>query len=263
MTKYETIELGVNDGLARLTLNQPNIGNPFNAVCCREFGEVANELAGRNDVRAVLFSARGQYFSVGGDLDMFSANLEAMPNAVLQGTAGLHMGMARLLRLNAPIVGCVHATAMGGAVSVLSNCDLVFSARSARFGAAYSHIGFSCDLGASFGLTSRMGLARARRFLLLGEVLDAADAERTGLVDYVVDDDKVYAQAEQAAIRLSQGPTRAYGEVRRLLARSLAQAFEAQLEDEAQSLARVAATEDAREGITAFIEKRRPMFKGR
>jgi len=260
---YETIELVVNDGLAHLTLNQPDLGNPFNAVFCREFGQVANELAGREDVRVVLLSARGNFFSVGGDLGMFSRDLDAMPNAVREGTAGLHMGMARLLRLNAPIVVCVHATAMGGAVSVLSNCDLVYSARSARFGAAYSHIGFTCDLGASFGLASRMGLARARRFLLLGEVLDAVEAERTGLVDYVVDDAEVNAQAEQAAVRLSRGPTLAYGEVRRVMARSLGQAFEAQLEDEAQALARVAASQDAREGITAFLEKRRPMFKGR
>jgi len=260
--KYETIELVVNDGLARLTLNQPELGNPFNAVCCREFGQVANELAGRKDVRAVLLCARGNYFSVGGELGMFSRDPDAMPNIILEGTAGLHMGMARLLRLNAPIVACVHATAMGGAVSVLSNCDLVYASRSARFGAAYSYIGFTCDLGASFGLASRMGLARARRFLLLGEVLDTVEAERTGLVDYVVDDAELSNQAEQAAVRLSQGPTRAYGEVRRLMARSLGQAFEAQLEDEAQALARVAASKDAREGITAFLEKRRPRFTG-
>lgn len=261
--KYETIELVVNDGIARLTLNQPELGNPFNAVCCREIGQVANELAGREDVRVVLLCARGNYFSVGGDLGMFSRDIDAMPNAVLEGTAGLHIGIARLLRLNAPIVGCVHATAMGGAVSLLSNCDLVYSARSARFGAAYSQIGFTCDLGASFGLASRMGLARARRYLLLGEVLDAVEAERTGLVDYVVDDAELSAQAEQAAVRLSRGPTRAFGEVRRLMARSLGQAFEAQLEDEAQALARVAVSKDAREGISAFIEKRKPKFKGR
>lgn len=191
--KYETIELVVNDDLARLTLNQPDLGNPFNAVFCGEFGQVANELAGRADVRVVLLCARGNYFSVGGDIALFSHDLDAMPNAVREGTAGLHMGMARLMRLNAPIVACIHGAAMGGAVAVLFNCDLIYSARSARLGAAYSQIGFTCDLGASFGLASRMGLARARRFLLLGEVLDAASAERTGLVDHVVDDAEVSA----------------------------------------------------------------------
>lgn len=145
---------------------------------------------------------------------------------------------------------------------MLSNCDLVYSARSARFGAAYAHIGFTCDLGASFGLASRMGIARARRFLLLGEVLDADEAQRIGLVDHLLDDDAVADTARKEAVNLSQGPSRAYGEIRRLLVRSLANPFETQHEDEAQSLACVAGSFDAREGIAAFVEKRRPRFRG-
>jgi 2-(1,2-epoxy-1,2-dihydrophenyl)acetyl-CoA isomerase len=259
---FETIDLVFDGALARLTLNQPELGNPFNATCCREFGAVANRIASNKGVRAILLSARGKYFSVGGDIGWFTEDLDSVPDMVREGTAGLHMGLARLLRLDAPIIASVHATAMGGAVSLLSNCDLVFGAHSARFGAAYSQIGFTCDLGASFGLASRMGIARARRFLILGEMLDATQAERVGLVDQVVDDAELAAQAEQAAIRLSQGPTRAYGEVRRLLARSLSQGFEAQLEDEAQALTRVCASHDAREGITAFAQRRKPAFKG-
>lgn len=260
---YQTLELTVGDGLARLVLNQPELGNPFDPACCAEFGQVATELAGRRDVRAVLLSARGRFFSVGGDLAPFARDLDAMPETVLRGTAGLHMGMARLLRMDAPIIASVHATAMGGAVSVLSNCDLVYCARSARLGAAYSRIGFTCDLGASFGLASRLGPARARRFLILGEVLDAVQAEAVGLVDFVVEDAALEAEAEQAALRLAAGPTRAYGEVRRLMARALARGAEELLEDEAQALARVAAGPDAREGIAAFMEKRAPVFQGR
>lgn len=260
---YETLELVVSEGVASLTLNQPDQGNPLNAACCREFCHVANELASRDDVRAVLLRARGRHFSVGGDVSLFSQDLDAMAGAVLHGTSVLHMGIARLMRLNAPLVACVHGAAMGGALAILSNFDVVYSAPSARFGAAYAQLGFTCDLGASFGLASRMGLARARRFLLLGEILDADEAGRTGLVDYVMADTEVNAQAEAAAVRLSRGPTRAYGEIRRLMARSLGQAFEAQLEDEAQAFARAAATQDAREGITAFVEKRSPIFNGR
>ncbi|MDX9788013.1 MAG: enoyl-CoA hydratase-related protein [Desulfobacterales bacterium] len=259
---YETFDLVVSDGIARLTMNQPDLGNPFNEVCCREFGQVANDIAGRKEVRVVLLSARGQYFSVGGDIVRFSQHIDTMADVVREATGSLHMGMARLMRMNAPIVACVHATAMGGAVSVLSNCDLVYSARSARFGAAYSKLGFTCDLGGTFGLASRIGLARARRFLLIGEVIDAAEAERIGLVDHVVEDEEIRIQAEQAAIQLSKGPTRAYGEIRRLMARTMSQGFEAQLEDEAQAFMRAAVTLDAREGITAFIEKRGPMFSG-
>lgn len=259
---YETFELTIKDGLARLTLNQPDLGNPFNPAACREFVEVANQLGARRDVRAVLLSGRGRYFSVGGDLSMFSGKPDDIAGTVLRQTAQLHMGMARLMRLDAPIVACVHGAAMGGAMAVVANCDLVYAARSAKIGAAYAHIGFTCDLGATFGLASRMGIARARRFLLLGETLDAEAAQRAGLVDEVFDDHALVAEAEQMALRLSRGPTRAYGAIRRLMARSLATPFESQLEDEAQALARVAALHDAREGIAAFVDKRKPQFTG-
>jgi 2-(1,2-epoxy-1,2-dihydrophenyl)acetyl-CoA isomerase len=108
-----------------------------------------------------------------------------------------------------------------------------------------------------------MGLARARRYLLLNEVIDAAQAAQVGLVDQVVEDAMLVAEAEQAVLKLSKGPTRAYGEIRRVFSRALGQPFEAQMEDEAQGLARAAATLDAREGITAFVEKRKPNFQGR
>ncbi|GAC1619747.1 MAG: 2-(1,2-epoxy-1,2-dihydrophenyl)acetyl-CoA isomerase PaaG [Nevskia sp.] len=260
---YQSIDLSIRDGLARLVLNQPDQGNPFNAEFCSEFCDAANELAGRDDLRAVLLSANGRFFSVGGDIQMFMQTLDKLPSKIREWTSGLHMGMARLMRLDAPIVACVHATAMGGAVALTANCDLVYSARSARFGAAYPQIGYSCDAGATFGLASRLGIARARRFLLLNEMLDAEEAARIGLVDHVVDDALVYAEAEKAALKLGQGPTRAFGAIRHLLNRSLGQPFESQLEDEAQALIRVSGSADAREGITAFAEKRKPKFLGR
>ena len=260
---YQSLELTVSDGLARLALNQPDIGNPFNAEFCREWAEVANELLGRRDVRAVLLTGRGKFFSVGGDIQMFSKNLDVLPSKIREWTAGLHMGTARMARLDAPIVAAVHATCMGGACALIANTDLVYSARSARFGAAYSQIGYSCDAGATFGFASRMGIARARRFLILAEMLEAEQAASAGLVDHVVDDAVLMAEAEKAAIRLSQGPTRAYGELRRLFSKSLGQPLEAQLEDEAQALIRAASCDDAREGIVAFVEKRKPRFQGR
>lgn len=260
---YQSLDLTVSEGLARLALNQPEIGNPFNAEFCREWGEVANELLGRKDVRAVLLTGRGRFFSVGGDIQMFSKNLDVLPAKIREWTAGLHVGTARMARIDAPIVAAVHATCMGGACALIANTDLVYSARSARFGAAYSQIGYTCDAGASFGLASRMGIARARRFLILAEMLDAEQAAEVGLVDHVVDDAVLMAEAEKAAIRLSQGPTRAYGELRRLFTKALGQPIEAQLEDEAQGLIRAASCEDAREGIRAFVEKRKAKFQGR
>lgn len=260
---YENFELSVTDGLARLVLNRPDVGNAFTERGCEEFGLVADELASRSDVRAVLLSARGRFFSVGGDLSMFTRDLDRSAEAVRRGTAGLHRGIARLRRLDAPLVACVHAPASGGAVAVISNCDFVYAARSAKLGAAYIHVGFTCDLGATVGLASRMGVNRAMRFLMLGETLTAEAAQKAGLVDEVFDDDAIAAESEALAQRLAQGPTQAYGQLRQLFSRVFANGFESQIEDEAQVLARIASSQDAREGLTAFAEKRKPRFKGR
>jgi 2-(1,2-epoxy-1,2-dihydrophenyl)acetyl-CoA isomerase len=260
---YETLVLEVKDGVAHLVLDQPDLGNPFNAAFCAELGRAAGELAGRSDVRSVLLRANGNYFSVGGDIKMFSKRLDSLPGDIRDWTAGLHLGVARLARLDAPIVAAIHATAMGGAVGLAAGCDLVYCARSAKLGAAYTTIGYTCDMGASFTLASRMGLSRARRFLLLGEVLSAEEGERCGLVDHVVEDARLMEEAEGAAMRFARGPTRSYGELRRLMTTALGGALERQLEDEVQALVRAASTADAREGIMAFVERRKASFNGR
>src|SRR5690606_35017870 len=108
----KSIELTICDGLARLTFNQPDIGNTLNEIFCKEFAEVANELTSNQDVRAVLLSAKGKYFSLGGDIKVFSNNLDRLPENILSSVTGLHIAMARLMRLNAPIIASVQGTAM-------------------------------------------------------------------------------------------------------------------------------------------------------
>lgn len=259
----DAIQLEIIEGIAHVVLDQPELGNPFNDRFCSDMCRIANALSASREARAVLLRANGRFFSVGGDIGMFVQHLDELPVQIRNWTASLHMGLARLARLDLPIVTAVHATAMGGAVALIAGSELVYAARSARFGSAYAGIGYSMDAGASFALASRMGLARARRFVLCAEVLDSETACRTGLVDFVVDDGAVLAEAQAAAERLARGPTRAYGEIRRIFQTALGKPFEAQLEDEAQGLARVAGSEDAREGIRAFAEKRKPVFKGR
>lgn len=260
--QYESIDLSVCDGVARLTLDQAEIGNPFNERFCNDWLAVSGELAARRDVRAILLAANGRFFSVGGDIRMFVDQLDELPERIRQWTAALHAGMARFARLDAPMVAAVHGVAMGGAAALVGSCDVVFAGRGATIGAAYPGIGFSCDAGASRSLASRMGHARARRFLICGETLDAEQARAAGLVDFVVDDAELDDEATAMAARLAAGPTRAFGEVRRLFNKVWSQPLEAQLEDEAQALATVAGSADAREGIRAFAAKRKPGFVG-
>jgi 2-(1,2-epoxy-1,2-dihydrophenyl)acetyl-CoA isomerase len=137
------------------------------------------------------------------------------------------------------------------------------AAENARFVAAYAGIGYCCDAGTSVMYARRMGLARARKFLLMNETLGATQALEAGLADEIAPTKALHARAEAIALQLAAGPTKAFGEIRRLLMSVEDQPLEAQLELEAQALARCAATADAREALTAFAEKRRPVFKGR
>ncbi|MDB5731470.1 MAG: enoyl-CoA hydratase/isomerase family protein, partial [Variovorax sp.] len=146
---------------------------------------------------------------------------------------------------------------------LLAGCDVVMAGASTRIGSAFAQLGFSCDSGSSVTLSARMGVARARRFVLLAEVLGSEDAQRAGLIDQIVADAQLQDEALALARRLAAGPTVAYGETKRLFLQAGVAQLEAQLEDEALTLARVSATLDAREGIAAQVEKRKPAFQGR
>lgn len=251
------------DGVATLTLDQAARGNPIDGEFCAAFRRVALGLWDTPGLRVVHLRAEGKNFSLGGDLKSFYPKREALPPVVRAWTADLHMGLARFAQLPVPTVVEVQGFAMGGAVALLAGCDVVVAARSARFGSAFAQIGYSCDSGSSSVLSFRMGAARARRFVMLAEVLDAAEAERSGLVDRVVDDGELAVAAGALAQQLARGPTLAFGEIKRLFLKAGRTPFEAQLEDEALTLARVAGSSDAKEGIAAFVERRKPDFTGR
>lgn len=260
--KYSTLTLNVADGLARIELARPALRNRIDAEFCRDLCSLAHELGTRRDVRAALITAQGEYFSVGGDIDSFASDRQRLPHLILDWTGALHLGLTRLMTMDPPIVVAVQGTVAGGAASLVAACDVVCMSASARIGSAYPHIGLSADLGATFTFAARMGLARARRFLLLGEILDAPAALATGLVDKVCAAELLQSESEAIARQLASGPTKALGEMRRLMLTAFAKPIESQLEAEAQAQCRVGATGDAWRGIVAFRDKRRPGFRG-
>jgi 2-(1,2-epoxy-1,2-dihydrophenyl)acetyl-CoA isomerase len=259
----ESIRVEFDGGLAIVSLAQPARGNPFDGSFTGDFKTAFGALWDRSDLRAVLLRADGPNFSVGGDLKAFHPVRHELGPLVRQWTADLHMGLQRAWGLPVPIVCAVQGFAMGGGVALLAGCDVVLAGEGAKFGSAFAQLGFSCDSGSSATLTARMGPARARRFVLLAEVLTAAEAQAAGLADRVVPDAQLQDDALGLARRLAAGPTLAYGEIKRLFMRAGAAQLAAQLEDEALTLARVAGSADAQEGIAAMVEKRKPQFQGR
>lgn len=262
--KHTAITLTVDNGIARMVLNRPEHGNSIGVEFINAFDDATLACSELDDVRAVLITSSGPRFCVGGDIDdMVSTFTDGhLPSYIRKCNALLQGSLARLQRMSAPSIVAVQGNAAGGGVSLLASCDIVVSADSARFVAAYPGIGYSCDMGGSTMLTRRLGMSRARRFYLLHEQLDASTAEKIGLVDMVVPKHELTATAESIATRWATGPTAAYGEIRRLMLTAQDTPYETQMEHETQSLARLARTDDAREALKAFLEKRSPKFRG-
>ena len=259
----QSLAFELADGLATLTLTQAERGNPIDRALIAELKSCVLRLWREPELRCLLLRAEGRDFSYGGDLRSFQAPAEGLPALVGAWTADLHMALQRLWALPVPIVAEVQGAVMGGALSLVAGCDIVMAGVGSRFGSAFARIGLSCDSGTSATLSGRMGMARARRFVLLAEVLDSAAAQQAGLVDIVVADEQLGSEARAMANRLAQGPTCAYGEIKGLFQRAGAVLLHSQLEEEALAITRVAATEDAREGIAALLEKRAAVFVGR
>lgn len=250
------------DGVGRLTFTEPTRGNPVDGPFCEALAQAANILTRDRRVRAILITADGQAFSVGGDLKTFQGPQSDWPADIRRKTALLNNAVLAFQGGDAPIVAAVNGVCAGGMAALVAGCDFILAADEARFVSAYAGIAFSCDVGASVMLPRRMGEARARRFLLLNEKLTAQQALDAGLVDIVVPSDSLVSQAEALAARLAAGPTRSFGQLRRLLASAPGRPLADQLADEGETLATLVATADVREGLTAFSERRPPVFLG-
>lgn len=260
---YESFRYSVKDGVGRITLAQPDRGNPFDRRFTAEFNEIATECTVDPNVRAVLIDAEGRFFSVGGDLHALTASRDSLARFVSQATSDLHMGISRFARMNAPVVMAVHALAAGGAVALVAGADFVLASPEAKFYAAFAGIGIVGDSGASYYIPRRMGARRATEFYMLNETLSAADAQRDGLVTRVVDTDKLADEALALATRLAAGPTLAFGEMKNLMISSTFETLESQLELEARAMARLTATEDSWEAMNAVKRKKKATFRGR
>lgn len=249
--------------VATVVLCESARGNPIDGAFCRDWASAGIALSSDPAIRAILLSAEGRNFSVGGDITTFVQNLDGLPAMIKGWAADFHAGTSRFQRGDAPLVAAVHGVCAGGAVAVIAGADHVVAEAGARFVSAYAGLGFCCDGGASVLLSRRMGQARAKRFLMLRETLNAEQALAAGLIDEIVPAEDLATRSAEVAQGLAAGPTRAFGELKRLFVSVGDTSLETQLELEALALARCSGTADAREAITAFSEKRPARFEGR
>ena len=261
---FETIILDIDDGLATITLNRPDRGNAMGPEMSAELRQAALTVSYDPTVRAVLLRANGRLFSGGGDLATFAAaGPDTLPQLVDSMTIDLHAALARLAKMDAPLVAAVTGTAGGAGMSLVAACDIVIAGRSAKFTMGYTKAGLSPDGTSSFFLSRVVGLRRAMDLVLTNRILTAEQAEDWGLVSRVVDDDAVLEEATKLARELAAGPTRAFGIAKRVVYEGAHSSLEAAMERESAGIAAAARTADAHEGIAAFVGKRQPDYQGR
>lgn len=258
------VRLTVDDaGIGRLVLARPETGNALDLTAAEAIAAAVRTLERTEGLRAVLISAEGRAFTVGGDLRYVAAHLDDLADAVAGLLAHYHAALPRLATLPVPVVAAVQGAAAGGGLGLLWVADVVVAADDLQIVTGFDKLGLSGDGGSSWHLPRLVGLRRAQHMLLTGRPVRAAEALEWGLVSRVVPAADLAAEAEAEVGRLAAGPTAALGRMKRLLLQSPTTGYADQLVAEGAAMAECAATGDVRAGVTAFLDRRRPPFTGR
>ncbi len=260
---YETLLFETSGNVARITLNRPDAANSLNEAMARELMLAAIRCDEDPDIRAVLLTGAGKMFSAGGDLKTFSGFGAETGARLKEITTYFHAAISRFARMDAPLVIAVNGMAAGAGMSLAASGDLVLAAHSARFTMAYTAAGLTPDGSSTWFLPRLVGLRRTQELMLTNRMLSADEAVEWGLINRVVDDGMLIDAAEALAQGLAGGATRALGVVKKMLVDSFTNPLETQMEIESRAIAAMAQTDDGREGIAAFIGKRKPSFTGR
>jgi 2-(1,2-epoxy-1,2-dihydrophenyl)acetyl-CoA isomerase len=255
-----------HEGVFKITLNRPEILNAVNREMIADLAGAVAEAAEDPAARAVLLQGAGTHFCAGGDITMFAELIRLAPaerqKALYRIVDTLHPLLIRMRHMPKPIVAAVQGAAAGFGLSLVLAADLALAAEDTAFTCGYIHLGTSPDGGMTATLSRVVGLKRAAELTLLGDRFDARRALELGLINRVVPQAALAAEAAALAVRLAAGPTHAYGQTKALLQATLGDGFDAQLRRETESFAACAGSADFAEGVRAFLEKRRPVFTG-
>lgn len=252
----------VRDGVAHVTLNRPDVGNAIDMAMARALVDIAVRCETDRSIRCVVLAGAGQFFCVGGDVGSFAAAGD-QASALLSELAGtLHTAVARFARMARPFLTLVNGPAAGAGLSLAISGDVVLSARSAHFTAAYGAIGLTPDGGMSWLLPRLVGLRKAQEIILTNRRIKAEEAEAIGIVTRLVDDGALAEEGEAVAAIVASLAVTALGSARRLLQGSFQTGLETQLEQETRFIAEAGARPEFREGLAAFLGKRAADFNG-
>ena len=261
---YETIEFEMRGAVAWLTLNRPKAFNALDLTMAKELCDLSIKLGGDEAVRAVVLTGSGEAaFCAGGDVPGFAAEIETLPTLLKEMTTYLHMAISRFAWMRAPVIAAVNGVAAGAGLSMVACADLAVAAEGATFTSAYTKIGLSPDGSSTYYLPRLIGSRRSMELYLTNRILNAGEALEWGLINRIAPAGELRAEVEKLAGQLAEGPTEALGAVKKLLLMSTNDTLESQMERETRCIAGLGGTADGREGIDAFVNKRKPTFAGK
>jgi len=253
------VETSRDGGVLTITLNRPDVLNAFNAAMHEALGAALKE-ARDPEVRAVVLTGAGRGFCVGQDIKEFEGGAGDIGRRL---RTQYHPNVLAIRALEKPVIAAVNGPAAGAGLSVALACDVRIASESASFVPAFVNVGLVPDSGGSFAAVRLLGYARAFEWLTSGRKLTAAEAYAWGLVSEVVETDTLASRAVEIAARYAVMATRGIGMTKRLLDGAVLRTLEEQLELEAQLQTAATRSEDFAEGVSAFLEKREPEFRGR
>jgi 2-(1,2-epoxy-1,2-dihydrophenyl)acetyl-CoA isomerase len=257
---YETLLVETKDGVRVITLNRPEVLNAISAQLGKDLQEALREAERSPEVRCVLLAASGRGFCAGADLREQTPGQTSLGDLLRARYNGI---VFRMQTMEKPVIAAVNGVAAGAGCNLALAADVRIASDRASFIEVFSRVGLIPDSGGTWLLPRLVGLGRALEMMFFADPVDAATAERLGLVNRVVPHDELLPRAMEWAVRLAAGPTRAYGLTKRAVNRAVAGSLADALEYEAQLQEIAGGTDDHREGVAAFLAKRSPAYTGR
>lgn len=257
-----TIQLTIENKVAFITLNRPEVFNSFNREMALALQDIFDDCEKNDDVRAIVLTGNGKAFCAGQDLKEvtspehnpgFKKILEEHYNPII----------TRIREIKKPVIGAINGVAAGAGANIALACDIVVADERASFIQAFSLIGLVPDSAGTYFLPRLIGFQKASALAMLGDKIGAEEAERMGMIYKYVPSDEFQETIQKLALKLANMPTKALGMIKELFNKSMTNTLEEQLAMESKYQIEAAQSDDYAEGVAAFIEKRKPKFKGR